>query len=682
MLACIVLERQGVSLHASASVSTLRFINNGPQSLFIALRGTYSHARMWTWVTGLFCCTTLLLQFSSTALVADLGIGILTGSAQHDSTLMAVSHQNINLTAMMLVNQIPYWEEAMQSFPTFGEYQENPPDAGSGNTLRDTGLTLRAFVPFGNSSARTSIKSFAGAATVLDSRVVCVRPKAHAGLSIGLTENEGWVLNGTLIPDALPVGLILPEEPAVTQDLERRKFTLDAGSTDNASEAYLNWSQQLPFTHDAGEWNVFQKQMYRGPALVSSLDPRYTDILSSNNKSDFLLTGPPNIYRPYGLVYTRPTDNFRLMTGRSYQILNITAVQNVPMINDTVPNGPKNFFFSIDQDLNKLVVQPQDEWLKLTIPRVPGWHVSISLCYDSFVSTDANVTLSADRFSTEPNLTPWDVENGFGTKAVLQQLGVLNSSKQNYADRGILRLQTTPQQIRAQLRTLYDESKRQNLSEISFPNQNLLQSNSRNDDLFGNFLCEACGPHFISPNSDIPGVFYQLNNHLHNQFFQDVIRTTNNSALACQAYFTNIGRIAYYDMLPYFDVRDSPLISSFQSAQFPRSPRGLVAVLLVLCVHLILVGLITVIFFTYTKVSRLGDNAWQSLAQAHSDETEEVLCSATSMKDGEVKELLKGKGLGKETVRLEAGGEASAPRVGLKVQISPCKEDQLLYSSP
>ena len=96
----------------------------------------------------------------------------------------------------------------------------------------------------------------------------------------------------------------------------------------------------------------------------------------------------------------------------------------------------------------------------------------------------------------------------------------------------------------------------------------------------------------------------------HEQIFQDVMRRTANTALGFQAYYTGLGRTAYYDMLSYFDVADHRTISWFQSALFPQSSRGLSGVIGVLCIHLLLASLVTLTFLTTTRASCIGDNAW------------------------------------------------------------------------
>ncbi|KAH6891496.1 hypothetical protein B0T10DRAFT_595746 [Thelonectria olida] len=648
MLASIILEHQRVTLHASAPLSSLRFVNNGPLGLIQALYGNYFRVHLWTLVAFFLFCTTVLLQFTSTVLVTDVSIGILAKPEQGHGTLVALSNDNMNMSSIRSVRQVPYWLAATPNYPTFAEYQENV-SKHSPDSVRDTGLTHRAFVPFLNSSIRSSIKHYSGATTVLDSRVTCVRPKSHDGLSAAMTEGQGWFLNGTFIPDFVPSGLILPDEAAITGDLNNISFSIDVNNTE---DVMLTWAQQVPFAHDAGEWNVIQKLMYLGPALVSSLDPRYSSVVKENS-SEFEMTNSGGL--PNGLFYRRKDDKIPLMTGRSYLLLNMTvSEQSSPLKDGSDDDNPKNLYFSASQDENKLVLTPRDEWLIFTIPRVPGWRVSVSLCYDSFTSIDANITVSTDDPVTEPNLGTWNVTTEhFGTEAVRRQLGVLEK-RQDRTERAILRLQTKPDQLREQVKVWYDESKKNGSSHISLPYQTFMRDDLKDRTTDGTFMCAGCGLGF----QDGARLKYQNNNPVQQQIFQDVMTTTNNSAFAWQAYFTLLGRAAYYDMLPYFDVEDGAAISWFQSAQFPRSSRGLKAVVVVLGIHSMLVALIAVVFLSKTTISRVGDNAWQCLTQVNYDEGDDLFRSLTLMKDDEVKETFKKKGLddrppGTERLRLQ-----------------------------
>ncbi|KAF3763476.1 hypothetical protein M406DRAFT_331995 [Cryphonectria parasitica EP155] len=72
------------------------------------------------------------------------------------------------------------------------------------------------------------------------------------------------------------------------------------------------------------------------------------------------------------------------------------------------------------------------------------------------------------------------------------------------------------------------------------------------------------------------------------QLFQDVVKNTGDSAKAWQSYYTILGRLAYYQNLPYYDIGDTPAIARFQDYQFPQSRKGLSVAVTAVCVHIVL----------------------------------------------------------------------------------------------
>lgn len=65
------------------------------------------------------------------------------------------------------------WRQSPPGYPTFAQYREESP-AEEG--IDDTGVLLRAFVPFLETSSRESLRSYSGKAVVLGSRVSCQAP--------------------------------------------------------------------------------------------------------------------------------------------------------------------------------------------------------------------------------------------------------------------------------------------------------------------------------------------------------------------------------------------------------------------------------------------------------------------------------------------------------------------------
>ena len=345
---------------------------------------------------------------------------------------------------------------------------------------------------------------------------------------------------------------------------------------------------------------------------------------------------------------------------RSYQLLNASAFHG-PFGDDPVFS---DYYFSPDQDVNKLVITPQNEWLVFTIQRIPDWHTAVSLCYDSFISVDVNVTITADRVLTEPELTAWNgTTELFGAEEVIRQLGVPQGLGENQTAREIMTLETTPQQLRDEVQLgIHPKDTDWSLS-FPFPFQNFIRGDLMYVCTRGFDTCDSCMVLGIRVGANSATNLFQQ------QIFQEIMRTTADSALAWQAFFTLLGRMAYYAKLPYFDVSDGPIVSWFQSEQFPRFSRGFKAVVVVVGLHLLIVTSIAVVFVTKTKVSCVGDNAWQCLPQLNSDEADEVFRCLTMSTDGDVKKKLVTKGMENEIFyieRVETDQDDAAPKVGLR----------------
>lgn len=706
MLASIILERRGVLLYNSASVLPLRFVNNGPLSLLLALNNMFARAGLWSAVTLLLYCTTLLLQFTSTALVADIKIGKLTGAANRNTTLVGLSFKNLNQTAGRIETPRPYWSEPIKDFPMFAERREQylaqdySISGNLTNAVVDTGLTHRVFLPFVNEAERTSIQSFTGTATILDARVICVRPRMHRDYGIALMAKstsdadsktiDRWVLNGSISidPDVAPPGLILAHKPVYLRLSDQGGDNFLVMDKNNYTRR-VNFrdSQKILFGKSGNEWNLAKTNVYTGPRLVSSLDPRYLDILESKT-SNISFDIEKSTGEPF---YNLGDEKIPLMTGRAYQLMNITPVASYPTVaNQPLVHGVEDTGFLFHTDPKRpefygkaehLIVTPENEWLVFTMARIPGWRIATTLCFDSFASVDANVTLSTRNPAAEPRLAAWDVSKStFGTEAVQKQLDghqPQGGANQSYTKRGILTLETTPKQIQDQIRDIYMESKAQGLNYISFPAQNFV-GEAINPQKFGTKFCTDCNlnilacsdcdnrtPGMWSLNADF--MYYMQNNsRLHNQIFQDVIRNTKSPVQALQAYYTILARTAYYDVLPYFDITDTPLLSWFTDVPFPRASSGLIIVGFFLFLHIVVVVFIIISFLTQTIVSRTGDNAWQSLAQTRSNEMEDIIQAGFMSKDDEVKKWLSLKGIAENIVYLGWIRDPPNESVGLK----------------
>lgn len=194
MLAAVVIESSSVLLHAAAKVSTMRATNPQPRTLLelipamLGSRGTLGGLDClgYSVVVLLLFTTSLALQFSSTVLLSDLSLGQLSSlPLQRDSTYdfdygssdgmhMVAPGLGLGKSGMIsypIQYRTPTWSRNPPSYPAFAEYSaEVPPVEG----VDDTGVLLRAFLPFADAQSRETIRDYSGHAMVLDSRVRCI----------------------------------------------------------------------------------------------------------------------------------------------------------------------------------------------------------------------------------------------------------------------------------------------------------------------------------------------------------------------------------------------------------------------------------------------------------------------------------------------------------------------------
>ena len=153
--------------------------------------------------------TTTSLQFSSTVLLSDLRIGQLPGlPVRRNSTVdfKYIHNWHGNVPEMGEISGYTYpiqlrtstWLRPPSAFPAFAEFSR---PVSSPDGVDDTGVLLRAFLPFADAQSRESIRNYSGLATVLDSRVSCQAPKL-SGLSLNLFTNATYVgrISGKLEP--------------------------------------------------------------------------------------------------------------------------------------------------------------------------------------------------------------------------------------------------------------------------------------------------------------------------------------------------------------------------------------------------------------------------------------------------------------------------------------------------
>jgi hypothetical protein len=185
IIAAILLQENQIRLVDAPAISFMRWANPGPSRLALLLPPNFklgSRKTRWIWTTiFLLTLTTTISQISSTILLTDANLS-QTVVSQHIPYLLSdlPSIQSLFPSGGDTV-QTPYWLMKPNFVPTFVELHE--PASTQHDGFYDTGSTFRGFIPIGNQSERTLLKTFEGLSTVLDARVVCMKPRLNFSIS-------------------------------------------------------------------------------------------------------------------------------------------------------------------------------------------------------------------------------------------------------------------------------------------------------------------------------------------------------------------------------------------------------------------------------------------------------------------------------------------------------------------
>lgn len=183
IMAAMVVE-SSVHITQLPILSIARAVNLSPTSLATPI---YANARvtsqhLYSLIIITTCLLTLGSQFISTLLLSDFqntSIASPPNSTMHrmrsDIDMLGTGHQNTN-----------FWNQAPQAFWRFAEH--HIPNQKTTPNLVDTGVTLRAAIPWLDEKSRLKLRFYAGKAPTWDARVVCFSPSF---------ENASFVTNSS-----------------------------------------------------------------------------------------------------------------------------------------------------------------------------------------------------------------------------------------------------------------------------------------------------------------------------------------------------------------------------------------------------------------------------------------------------------------------------------------------------
>jgi len=192
ILAAMALQQFCVVLPDSVAASMMQYENTGPLSLTCLLLRSAKHGRglAITLLAVVLLTSTTLTQFTSTILLSDVTPGLIPDAEQESLTPYDFTRNNSFQFAVTSTqyqgHDHDYGTEVPAVYPTFAEYSKLY-DAVEG--VHDTGTTIRAFIPVFPQARREVLKSYTGMATIIDTRVVCMRPMVDE-LNISMAQNH------------------------------------------------------------------------------------------------------------------------------------------------------------------------------------------------------------------------------------------------------------------------------------------------------------------------------------------------------------------------------------------------------------------------------------------------------------------------------------------------------------
>lgn len=174
IIAALILERVGASTADLPHLSMLRCSNTGPLSLFWNLWNSLGVGSQFGYsvLVVLAILNSFALQFTSTILLADFAPVSVVSQTLPNNFTFGLGH-SVRKGDTNAYQGVDYWTTSPTTYARFAEYSE----AGSQTaTYIDTGKTYRGFVPLRTSDERATLREFTGPVTVVDARVVCVKP--------------------------------------------------------------------------------------------------------------------------------------------------------------------------------------------------------------------------------------------------------------------------------------------------------------------------------------------------------------------------------------------------------------------------------------------------------------------------------------------------------------------------
>jgi hypothetical protein len=183
MVIALALERSEVLFPNLASASTGRSGAGAGKSIGLmkkVVTGKWPTSRWYRplpYLVGLITLLETLSLGTHTVLFVDITLGQIATRGNSSNMEFGFTYEPQKISnpggEADVLFRYSAWTRKAPFYPAFAEYRE-PPANGSG--FSDTGVTLRAFLPYADSLTRQKVHSYTGNTTVLDARVTCQVP--------------------------------------------------------------------------------------------------------------------------------------------------------------------------------------------------------------------------------------------------------------------------------------------------------------------------------------------------------------------------------------------------------------------------------------------------------------------------------------------------------------------------
>lgn len=505
IIAAIMELSNGFSLFHSASLSIQRF---SPSLPIFLLKGGIFNARIWYLlvITIALSITSMASHFISTGLIADLQIAPIIGDS-----IAGQAAFSLNFTKSRKIGQYEADFTTLMPpiYPAFGEYSE-----ASNNTnpqVDDTGAVLRAILPITSPTTRQTMSNYTGAGTLLNSRVVCVKPTVRSlmlvpgGGELGIDPPylTGLISLGTTVPDGITF---------------YNSSRPNNGNNVPSPTNYISFTCAFAIASSVSDW----------PISMCAAGNRYGNPNVTGGGSDAGL-GRTLIV---GTRAKSMLDESLLFDPLSYVLVNYTG---------QLPPGRKQLSNTNWTDVSS----NKSSWTTYQAPNAYApklKSISVSYCFTNFAALDTDITVSSVVNRTEPVLRSQNNTTlALNTSDVLRQLGA-DGSNSSLTDRGLFSLE--PNKNWSSIRPITSEDGTSNLQALdgTYGFGMLLGATSQYPSTISWAMCTNCGKSVMNIDTNTTGISSALSS-----IFQSSIQQTGSAARGLQAIFSIVSMVQYYD---------------------------------------------------------------------------------------------------------------------------------------